>query len=229
METDPTIVLARRVIVAVVAFAVTVPALSVWLLLPPVMPHVAPPLPPLVRDALRVEAPYPEAWLSRLHLADLRNRGLLPHERNSRPVLREMVLTFWLKAFWSRNDLLDALGAAVSTGAPQDGLPAGAEYYFGRPLASLPPAEVATLVAVLRSPRALEPACHPARAMSARTATIVRLQSAGVLTPAEADAAKVTPLTTLNECVASSGSADSQWGRTSRPPLRASPMPSSRP
>ena len=192
--------LLRRAAAGIALLGLVLPALAVWLWLPPMMPKQGPALPPVVREALRADGSRPATWLARVHLGELHAAGLLARERHLRYIVRECILALWLTTFWSQDEMLDALGAIGWTGDQRYGLEAGAQYYFRRPLARLTSAEVATLIAILRSPRVFDPACHPDRTVDARNAVLGRLQTAGAITPVEATKAMATPLTTSTAC-----------------------------
>lgn len=102
-------------------------------------------------------------------------------ERHLRRTVREAALATWVSRHWTAEQALDTFAAEVWMGQGVHGLRDAAGVYFGKPLESLDVAEFALLVAMIRSPTALSPLCHPERARAARDEVLRSLAEAGWL------------------------------------------------
>ena len=70
----------------------------------------------------------------------------------------------------------------------------GAQFYFNRPLAELAPAEVATLIAVIRGPSYYNPFRHPLRALARRNVVLDLMLEGQLISPEEHTVAQESPL-----------------------------------
>lgn len=77
---------------------------------------------------------------------------------------------------------------------PVHGFALAARHYFGRPLADLRLHEVALLVGLVRGPSYYNPWRQPQRALARRNQVLDAMVETGVLTAAQADAARALPL-----------------------------------
>lgn len=161
---------------------------------------LARPLPRQVREALWLESNGVLSHLVRGHLGALTTDGELPPDSTIRRHIREMALTTSLSLSWTREELTDAYGAVVWTGDNRYGLEAGAQYFFGQAVADLSPARLALLIALVRSPRRLDPACHPDRALEARNAFLGRMNAASLMSSSAVAASMSQPLGVSAHC-----------------------------
>ncbi len=99
-------------------------------------------------------------------------RLLEPRPRTLRSKAIEMVRALQLEARFDKDAILGIWLTLAPMGGNIEGMRAGALAWFGRPAASLDPAEAALLVAIPRRPEALRPDRHPARARLARNALL---------------------------------------------------------
>ncbi len=74
------------------------------------------------------------------------------------------------------------------------GVSAGAEFWFGRELDQLGPAEIALLVGLIQGPSYYDPRRHPERARARRALALDAMVDTGLIEPAVAAAAKAGPL-----------------------------------
>jgi len=74
------------------------------------------------------------------------------------------------------------------------GVGAGAEFWFGRDLATLQTADLALLVGIIQGPSFHDPRKHPERALARRATVLQVWADTGLITPAQAKAAAATPL-----------------------------------
>lgn len=77
------------------------------------------------------------------------------------------------------------------------GAGAAARHYFGRSLSELDLAEVATLVALGKTPARYNPREHPERARTRRDLVLASLARQGIITPQQRDSARALPVETL--------------------------------
>ncbi len=108
--------------------------------------------------------------------------------------LRQMVRAVELERRFGKAGLLDLYLALAPYGGPVEGLRAASRAYLGRDPARLSFAEAALLVALPQAPEARRPDRFPLAARRARDRVLDRVAARGVITPAEARAAKAEPV-----------------------------------
>jgi penicillin-binding protein 1B len=107
--------------------------------------------------------------------------------------ITEAFMAMLLERHYDKDDILTAYVNEVFMG--QDGTRAvhgfglAAAFYFGKPLAELDTAEIATLVAIVRGPSYYNPWRHPERARERRDLVLELLAAQGVIHAAQAEAA----------------------------------------
>jgi penicillin-binding protein 1B len=122
----------------------------------------------------------------------------LDSRRTASRKVREAFMAMCLEAHFTKSDLMNAYINEIHLG--QDGNRAvhgfglASEFYFGKPLAELDLAEVATLVAIARGPSYYEPRRHPDRARKRRDLVLKVMSEQGIVSAAEANAAATQPL-----------------------------------
>ncbi|HEY8578803.1 MAG TPA: penicillin-binding protein 1C, partial [Beijerinckiaceae bacterium] len=107
--------------------------------------------------------------------------------------LRQMVRAVELERRFTKNEILDLYLALAPYGGNLEGLRAASIAYFGKEPKRLTTAEQALLVALPQSPEARRPDRSPAAARAARDRVLDRAARYGVVTQAEAEAAKSEP------------------------------------
>ena len=118
-----------------------------------------------------------------------------PRAARSLPAkLRQMVRAVELERRLGKAGVLDLYLALAPYGGPVEGLRAASLAYFGRDPARLSFAEAALLVALPQAPEARRPDRFPAAARRARDRVLDRVAAQGIITPAEAKAAKAEPV-----------------------------------
>jgi penicillin-binding protein 1C len=108
--------------------------------------------------------------------------------------LRQMVRAVELERRLGKAGVLDLYLALAPYGGPVEGLRAASLAYFGRDPARLSFAEAALLVALPQAPEARRPDRFPMAARRARDRVLDRVAAQGIITPAEAKAAKAEPV-----------------------------------
>lgn len=120
---------------------------------------------------------------------------------NSRTLTRkihEALMSILLEMHFDKADILNAyvneiyLGQAGNRAIHGFGL--ASEFYFGKPLAELKPAQVALLIAVVRGPSYYDPRRHPERAQKRRDMVLDLMAEFGAIDAREAARAKAEKL-----------------------------------
>ncbi|KQP10906.1 penicillin-binding protein 1C [Methylobacterium sp. Leaf99] len=118
-----------------------------------------------------------------------------PRAARSLPAkLRQMVRAVELERRLGKAGVLDLYLQLAPYGGPVEGLRAASLAYFGRDPARLSFAEAALLVALPQAPEARRPDRFPGAARRARDRVLDRVAARGIITPAEARAAKAEPV-----------------------------------
>jgi penicillin-binding protein 1B len=115
--------------------------------------------------------------------------------------LREAIMAMLLEAHFSKTDIMTAYINEVQLGQDGDraicGFGLASQFYFGKPLVELDLAQVATLVAVVRSASYYDPRRHPDRALKRRNLVLGLMAEQKVIAAADAQAAQARPLGVL--------------------------------
>jgi penicillin-binding protein 1B len=122
----------------------------------------------------------------------------LTDERTVGRKLKEAIMAMRLEAHYTKEEILIAYLNEIDLG--QDGERAihgfglGSEYYFGKPIDELEPAEMALLVGLVKGPSWYDPLKHPDRARTRRNLVLKELGDAQVLDAATVAHAQAQPL-----------------------------------
>ncbi|MGV7031779.1 penicillin-binding protein 1C [Methylobacterium symbioticum] len=115
-------------------------------------------------------------------------------ERSLAAKLRQMLRAHALEARLGKHGVLDLYLALAPYGGPVEGVRAASLAYLGREPARLSFAEAALLVALPQAPEARRPDRFPERARRARDRVLDIVAARGLITQAEAQAAKAEPV-----------------------------------
>ncbi|MBW3606018.1 MAG: transglycosylase domain-containing protein [Actinobacteria bacterium] len=107
----------------------------------------------------------------------------------------EASVAWQLEQELSKDEILERYLNSVYLGNGAYGVEAAAREYFGRPAADLDLAQSALLAGMLRSPGRYDPRRHPDAARRRRDVVLRLLRDQGRIAPAEATAARATPIT----------------------------------
>jgi len=122
----------------------------------------------------------------------------LDNRRTVTRKLREALMSVLLELHFEKADILNAYVNEIYLGQAGDraihGFGLASQFYFGRPLAELPTADIAVLIAVVRGPSYYDPRRHPKRATARRDLVLDLMATHGVITADEAAAARRQPL-----------------------------------
>ncbi|MBK8066569.1 MAG: transglycosylase domain-containing protein [Rhodanobacteraceae bacterium] len=123
---------------------------------------------------------------------------LLSNDREFRRKALEIGLALVIEARFDKRTILESyLNRAYigQNGAlAVHGFGAGAEFYFGRPLESLDPAEIALLIGLVKGPSYYDPRRNPERAITRRRVVLGQMAETGLLNPAQLESALKAPL-----------------------------------
>ncbi|MGH8191544.1 MAG: penicillin-binding protein 1B [Rhodanobacteraceae bacterium] len=110
----------------------------------------------------------------------------------------EVLLSILLDAHYSKGQILNAYCNEVFLGQQGNqavhGFAAASWYYFGRPLQTLRPQEIALLVGMVRGPSYYDPRRNPERALGRRNAALDAFHTTGLLNGTQWKAARAAPL-----------------------------------
>lgn len=117
----------------------------------------------------------------------------LTSERSIRRKAEELALAIWLESRLSKKEILTLYMNRVYLGAGSYGFEAAARRYFGKPASSVDLSEAAMLAGLLKAPSALAPTSNIERARDRATIVLGRMVDVGVISQAQAEAAKSKP------------------------------------
>jgi penicillin-binding protein 1A len=124
-----------------------------------------------------------------------RNMFLTP-EKQLRRKLREIFLALRIESEFSKNEILTLYLNKIFLGERAYGVAAAAEVYYGKSLADLTLAEMATIAALPKAPSTLNPIANPARAEQRRAYVLRRMLDKGYINKADHDTALAAPIET---------------------------------
>jgi len=118
----------------------------------------------------------------------------LTPERSYTRKLKEMVLALRIEQRYTKEEILGFYLNQIYFGSGAYGIEAAARIYFNKPARELTMAECALLAGLPRSPKYYSPFKSPDAARSRRASVLNRMVAAKVITPAQAEEAKQSPL-----------------------------------
>ena len=121
--------------------------------------------------------------------------------------LVEMLLALKMERELGKAKILEIYMNQIFLGHRSYGFAAAGERYFGKQLDELNAAEVAMLAGLPQNPVYVNPAVNLPRAIKRQHHVLGRMQAVGLITPAQAEAARKTPLT-LRRSAPMAGKAD---------------------
>jgi len=124
-----------------------------------------------------------------------RNMFLTP-EKKMRRKLREIFLAFRIESEFSKQEILTLYLNKIFLGERAYGVAAAAEVYYGKDLAQLSIAEIATIAGLPKAPSTLNPIANPDGARQRRAYVLRRMLEKGYITQADHDNAVAVPIET---------------------------------
>lgn len=122
-----------------------------------------------------------------------RDTYLTKEQRWTRKVV-EALLAIKIEHALSKQQILEIYMNQIHLGNRAYGFAAAAERYFGKTLGQLDTAEIALLIGLPKDPNRLNPVRFPERAKRRQAVVLGRLEAVGLITAAQAQAAKDRPL-----------------------------------
>jgi 1A family penicillin-binding protein len=128
----------------------------------------------------------------------LARQSFLTRDKTIRRKLKEVILAAQLEREFSKHDILELYLNKVYLGDGLYGAEAASLGYFGKHAKDLGVDEAALLAGLIQSPSSYAPTVNPDRAIARRAIVLQAMASNGVITSAEADRARKTPLHLTN-------------------------------
>jgi penicillin-binding protein 1B len=127
----------------------------------------------------------------------VKNFFLTP-ERTLRRKLTELVMAVLLEVHYDKNEILETYLNEIYFGQDRDraihGVGLASQFYFGKDVQHLTPAEAALLVGMIRGPAHYDPYRHPSRALERRNLVLRETRDRGGITVDEYAAARAASL-----------------------------------
>jgi len=114
----------------------------------------------------------------------------LSNEQTLTRKAREGLLAIKIEQSLSKEEILEIYMNQIALGNRAYGFGAAAERYFGKALDRLDTGEIALLVGLPKNPNGYNPVLHPGRAKRRQAVVLGRLEAVGLITPAQAQAAR---------------------------------------
>ncbi|HMA89577.1 MAG TPA: penicillin-binding protein 1B [Burkholderiales bacterium] len=122
----------------------------------------------------------------------------LSPERTLGRKLTELAMAVLLELHYSKNEILETYLNEIYLGQDRDraihGVGLAAQFYFGKPIEDLTPAESALLVALVKGPGYYDPFRHPKRALERRNLVLREAREQHALTDEQYQVARATDL-----------------------------------
>ena len=116
----------------------------------------------------------------------LAKNAFLDSDRTAARKIREMMISFWLEAWLTKDEILSRYLSNVYFGDNRYGLTAAAQHYFGRKPENLNIGQAAMLAGLVKAPSRLAPTGNLAGARKREMIVVGAMVDAGFLTKAEA-------------------------------------------
>src|SRR6476661_2561178 len=127
----------------------------------------------------------------------VKNFFLTP-ERTLQRKLTELVMAVLLEAHYGKEEILETYLNEIYLGQDRDraihGVGLAAQFYFGKDLTYLTPAETALIVGMVKGPAVYDPRRHPPRALERRNLVLREVRDQNAMTPDEYAQARSAPL-----------------------------------
>ena len=117
----------------------------------------------------------------------LAKNAFLDSDRTAARKIREVMISFWLEAWLSKDEILSRYLSNVYFGDNCYGITAAAQHYFGRTPATLNTGQAAMLAGLVKAPSRLAPTSNLDGARRREMVVVAAMVDAGFLTKAEAD------------------------------------------
>lgn len=141
----------------------------------------------------------------------LAKNAFLNSDRTFGRKFQEVLISFWLEAWLTKNEILSRYLSNVYFGDNQYGLDAAARHYFSRPATDLTVAQAAMLAGLVKAPSRLAPSTNLAGARERQAVVVSTMVAAGFLTEAEGKAVQPARLRLSKVKTLPSGTYFADW------------------
>ena len=124
----------------------------------------------------------------------LAKNAFLTHERTLSRKLQEALWAIQIERKYSKGEILETYMNEIYLGPGVYGVEAASQYYFGKSVGQLTLAESALLAGLTQNPGLYSPFRDPESAQRRRNLVLSRMEELGMITPAEAAAARAEPI-----------------------------------
>ncbi|MFD1697421.1 transglycosylase domain-containing protein [Roseibium aestuarii] len=135
----------------------------------------------------------------------------LEQDRTIKRKIQELVLSFWLEANYSKDQILEMYLNRVYLGSGAYGVDAAARRYFGKSARLVTVAEAATLAGLLKAPSRLSPARNPDLAEDRAQVVLAAMRREGFITDEEAKNALASPAQVVRRYTTASENYVADW------------------
>ena len=141
----------------------------------------------------------------------LAKNAFLNSDRTFGRKFQEVLISFWLEAWLTKNEILSRYLSNVYFGDNQYGLDAAARHYFSRPATDLTVAQAAMLAGLVKAPSRLAPSSNLKGARERQAVVVSTMVDAGFLTEAEGKAVQPARLRLSKVKTLPSGTYFADW------------------
>ncbi|MFL9840417.1 transglycosylase domain-containing protein [Sphingomonas sp. ST-64] len=141
----------------------------------------------------------------------LAKNAFLSSDRTFGRKFQEVLISFWLEAWLTKDEILSRYLSNVYFGDNQYGLDAAARHYFSRPAAELTTAQAAMLAGLVKAPSRLAPSSNLKGARERQAVVVGTMVDAGFLTEAEGKAVQPARLRLAKVKTLPSGTYFADW------------------
>ena len=120
----------------------------------------------------------------------------LTRERTIQRKLKEIFISWRIEQVLTKDEILELYLNKIALGHRSYGVAAAAQTYYGKELADLTLAEMATIAGLPKAPSTLNPISHPERAQARRHLVLGRMLDLGFITKEEYETADAAPAKT---------------------------------
>ncbi|MEJ8475001.1 transglycosylase domain-containing protein [Roseibium algae] len=135
----------------------------------------------------------------------------LEPDRTLKRKMQELVLSLWLEAKFSKDDILEMYLNRVYLGSGAYGVDAAARRYFGKSARLVTVAEAATLAGLLKAPSRYSPANNPDLAKARAQLVLAAMHDENYITAEEAKTALASPATAVRRHTTASSNYVADW------------------
>jgi penicillin-binding protein 1A len=118
----------------------------------------------------------------------------LSPERTFKRKIKEAMIALEIERLYSKEQIMELYCNQIFLGGGAYGVEAGAQYYFGKPIADCAVEECAILAAIPKAPSLYSPVLNPANALERRNLVLLNMYEEDFISKEEYDQAKARPI-----------------------------------